>query len=74
LDRITTLIDSETDAETAFRNLVALGTIMTMGGEVNEAATNIYNAKSVAQGAATRIKDPRISQIAEDIGRVISSS
>ncbi|TGZ82220.1 PFU-domain-containing protein [Ascodesmis nigricans] len=73
LDRITTLINSETDAETAFRNLMAMGTLMTMGGEVKETAVTTYKAESAAKAAAARIQDVRISQISEDFGRVVGA-
>lgn len=43
-----------------------------MGAEVKEAALGIYEAKSIAEAASTRITEARIVQIVEDIDRVLT--
>ncbi|BFZ63849.1 WD repeat protein Lub1 [Saitoella coloradoensis] len=66
LEQLAKIISSEADSETLFRALVALGTLTHISPDIAEAAA-VFDAKTAVQGAAERVKEPRIKQITEEI-------
>lgn len=71
MERLTQLLTTETDAETAYRNMVALGTLLTIGGEVKDAGLNVYDAKKVVSEAIGRIQDSRLEVIGAEMAALI---
>ena len=71
MERLTQLLATESDAEVAYRNMVALGTLLTMGGEVKDAGLNIYGGKKVVASAVSRINDPRLTAIGAEMAALI---
>ena len=71
LERLTQLLATEADAETAYRNMVALGTLLTIGGEVKDAGLNVYDAKKVVSEAISRIQDSRLEVIGAEMAALI---
>lgn len=70
LDRLSNLLGAETDGEVAYRHMVALGTLLHIGGEVKEAGLNVYDAKKVVKAAGTRIKDPRLDNVGAEVAAI----
>lgn len=59
------------DSETTYRSLVALGTLLTIGSEVKEAATAVYDVRSVLKSAVDRVKEPRMQRLVAEIQELL---
>ncbi|KAI5791831.1 WD40-repeat-containing domain protein [Geopyxis carbonaria] len=70
LGYLTKAISIDTEPEAAFRNLIGVGTLLTIGGDVTEAA-GLYDVKAVVKGVVERIKDHRIEQLGVEIGKLL---
>ncbi|KAL7268112.1 WD repeat protein Lub1 [Rhizina undulata] len=68
---LVSIIRTEIDSETVFRALVALGTILNLGGEIKEAAVGVYQLKQVVEATVGRVKEPRIRDIGGEISALL---
>jgi phospholipase A-2-activating protein len=71
MDTVIKGISSEIDSETVFRYLAALGTILTLGAEVKEAANGIFDVRGVLKHAVGKVKEPRIQRLAAEIEKLL---
>ena len=67
LDDLTALISSAVDSEAVYRGLVAVGTLLTLGEEVQEAAKEIYNLPAALGKAEKAVKEPRVRGVVAEI-------
>lgn len=74
IDRAKTLLQylisavaNENDPETLFRSMVAVGTLISMGGDVKKNAVKIYLVRKAVDIAVSKVKEPRIQQIGREI-------
>ena len=70
LDDLTSLISSAVDSEAVYRGLVAVGTLLGLGDEVQEAAKEIYDLPATLGKAEKAVKEPRTKGVVGEI-RVI---
>lgn len=61
----------ETDSETVYRYIVAMGTVLTLGGEVKDAANTIFGVRGAMKAAASRVKELRIDRLINEIEQLI---
>lgn len=61
------IIRTETDPETVFRALAALGTLLSLKNEVKEAAVGIYEIRQLVIKAENRLTEPRVKDIVAEI-------
>lgn len=61
------IIRTETDPETVFRALAALGTLLSLKSEVKEAAVGIYETRQLVIKAENRLTEPRVKDIVAEI-------
>lgn len=71
LPYLTGTLASESDSETLFRAMVAVGTLLSMGGEVKAAAVRIHLVRRAVDNAVGRVSEPRIEQIGAEIALLI---
>ncbi|KAF8248175.1 PFU-domain-containing protein [Wilcoxina mikolae CBS 423.85] len=71
LDNVTKVAGKEVDSETTYRSLVALGTLLTIGSEVKEAATAVYDVRGVLKSAVGRVKEPRMQRLVAEIQELL---
>ena len=67
LDDLTSLISSAVDSEAVYRGLVAVGTLLTLGEEVQEAAKEIYDLPAAVGKAEKVVKEPRVRGVVGEI-------
>ena len=67
LDDLTSLIGSATDSEAVYRGLVAVGTLLSLGEEIQEAGKEIYDLPAALGKAEKAVKEPRIKGIVGEI-------
>ena len=70
---LTSLIRTSTDSEAAYRALVALGTLLTLGDEVKMAANDIFDAEGALKKAESTVKEPRIKGVVAEIRASLGS-
>ena len=70
LDDLTSLISSAVDSEAVYRGLVAIGTLLGLGEEVQEAAKEVYDLPATLGKAEKAVKEPRTKGVVGEI-RVI---
>lgn len=71
VDDLTTLISTVKDSEAAYRGLVAIGTLLSLGEEVLEAAKEIYGLDGALGKVESAVKEPRIKVVVEEIREVL---
>ncbi|KAF8429152.1 WD40-repeat-containing domain protein [Tirmania nivea] len=67
LPYLTTTLAGEGDSEALFRAMVAVGTLLSMGGEVKTTAVKTHLVRRAVDKAVGRVKEPRIEQIGAEI-------
>ena len=67
LDDLTSLISSAVDSEAVYRGLVAVGTLLGLGEEVQEAAKEVYDLPAAVEKAEKAVKEPRVKGIVGEI-------
>lgn len=67
LDDLTSLISGTTDSEAVYRGLVAVGTLLDLGEEVQEAAKEVYDLAGALGKAEKTFKEPRIKGVVGEI-------
>ena len=70
LDDVISLISTAKDSEAAYRGLVATGTLLVLGEEVQEAAREVYDLAGALSKVESAVKEPRIKGVVGEI-RVI---
>jgi phospholipase A-2-activating protein len=70
LEQIVSVANTEIDAETMYRNLVTLGTLLTLGGEIKQAAA-LYEVRAALKSAVSRVKDPRFPRLVAEIEKLL---
>ena len=67
LDDLTSLINTAADSEAVYRSLVAVGTLLTLGEELQEAAREVYDLSTALARAEKAVKEPRVKGVAGEI-------
>lgn len=67
LDELVTIIGTASDSEAAYRGLVAAGTLLGLGEELQMAAREVYSFDSALQKVEKAIKEPRIKGVVGEI-------
>lgn len=71
LEPLTNIVKKEIDSEATFRALVGLGTLLTLKKEVREAALSVYETGQTVTEVETRVKEPRIKDLAAEIRELL---
>ena len=71
LDDLTTLMRGATDSEAIYRGLVAAGTLLSLGEEVQMAARDVYDIEGALKQAEQGVKEPRIKGLIAEIRGVL---
>lgn len=67
LDDLVTITGTTSDSEAAYRGLVAAGTLLGLGEELQTAAREVYFFESALQKVEKAIKEPRIKAVVGEI-------
>ena len=67
MDDLTKILSNTTDSEALYRGLVAAGTMLGLGEEVQLAAKEVYDLEGALRKAEKGIKEPRIKGVIEEI-------
>ena len=67
LDNLIPLIGTAPDSEAVYRGLVAVGTLLGLGEEIEEAAKEIYDLPAAMAKAEKAVKEPRIKGLVIEI-------
>ncbi|MCJ1356837.1 MAG: hypothetical protein MMC33_006833 [Icmadophila ericetorum] len=70
-DDLTQILATTTDSEAVYRSLVAVGTLLTLGEEVQEAAKQVYNIGGALKKSEQGIREPRIKGIVSEIRELL---
>ncbi|KAL8678271.1 MAG: hypothetical protein Q9186_005352 [Xanthomendoza sp. 1 TL-2023] len=68
------IIRSTVDSEAVYRGLVAVGTLMELGGEIQTAAKEIYDLGGALKKAEQAVKEPRIKGVVGEIRALLTAS
>ena len=67
LDDLSRMVASAADSEAGYRSLVALGTLLGLGEEVQLAASSIYDLPTALGKVEGKLKEPRIKRVVAEI-------
>lgn len=67
LDDLVTIIGAASDSEAAYRGLVAAGTLLGLGEELQMASREVYSFERTLQKVEKGIKEPRIKSVVGEI-------
>ncbi|KAL9586861.1 MAG: hypothetical protein Q9212_000605 [Teloschistes hypoglaucus] len=67
MDDLTGIIRSTTDSEAVYRGLVAAGTLLGLGEELQLAAKEVYDLEGALKKAEQAVKEPRVKGIVAEI-------
>lgn len=67
MDELTSIIESTVDSEAVYRGLVAVGTLLGLGEELQIAAKEIYGLEAALKKAGQAVKEPRVKGVAGEI-------
>ena len=67
VDDLSGMIASAVDSEAGYRSLVAVGTLLGLGEEVQLAASSIYDLKTALLKVEGKLKEPRIKRVVAEI-------
>ena len=71
LDDLCGVLKREKDSEAIYRCLVALGTLLTLGPELKEAAKQVFGIEEALTRAGSGVKEPRIRNVIAEIWEVL---
>ncbi|KAI9894568.1 MAG: hypothetical protein M1814_001922 [Vezdaea aestivalis] len=71
LQTATTVLQHTKDSEASYRALVAVGTLLVLGEEVQDAAKNVYDLQKVAERTAASAKEPRLRNLVQEIKQLL---
>jgi phospholipase A-2-activating protein len=72
LDDLTKILKTTKDSEAIYRALVAAGTLLSLGDEVQEAAKSIYDLPGAVDSALKKAKEPRIQGVVKEIRALLA--
>ena len=72
-DDLTKLVRASADSEAVYRALVALGTLLGLGEEIQMAANEIYDAEGALKKAEQAVKEPRVKGVIGEIRALLAS-
>ena len=67
LDDLTSLLNTAADSEAVYRALVAVGTLLSLGEEIQEAAKEVYDLSTALGKAEKAVKEPRVKGVVAEI-------
>lgn len=68
LDAVTGILRAATDSEVVYRGLVALGTVLRVGGEeVTGAGREVFGVREVVERAERVVREPRVGGVVKEI-------
>lgn len=70
-DDLAQILASTTDSESVYRSLVAVGTLLTLGEEVQEAAKQVYDINGALKKAEQGIRESRIKGVVAEIRELL---
>lgn len=71
LDDLVSLVSTLRDSEAAYRGLVAVGTLLSLGEEVLEAAKQVYDLAGALGKVEYAVKEPRIRGVVGEIRAIL---
>jgi phospholipase A-2-activating protein len=71
LDSLRVILSTQADSEVVYRALVAVGTLLGLGGEVKSAAVEVYGLQDVVKTAVVKAKDPRMKNVGNEIAGLL---
>jgi phospholipase A-2-activating protein len=71
LDSLRVVLATQADSEVVYRALVAVGTLLGLGGEVRSAAVEVYGLREGVRGAVGKAKDPRVKNVGGEIAGLL---
>lgn len=72
MDHSTRIMRSTVDSEAVYRDLVAVGTLLGLNKELQQAARDSYGLEEALRKAEQTVKEPRIKSVAGDIKAMIT--
>jgi phospholipase A-2-activating protein len=72
IDTISKILSKQTDSEAVYRAMVAIGTLLTLDEEIKSAAKDVYGIEKCIATAISKASDPRIKNVAKEIGVLLS--
>ncbi|KAL8688467.1 MAG: hypothetical protein Q9218_005629 [Villophora microphyllina] len=72
MDDLTGIIRSTVDSEAVYRGLVAVGTLLGLGEELQMAAKEIYGLEGALKKAEQTVKEPRVKGVVAEIRAILS--
>lgn len=74
LDALATILETSTDSEAIYRGLVAVGTLVGLGQELQMAAKDVYGVPATLAKAEKGSKEPRIKAITAEVKALLNES
>jgi phospholipase A-2-activating protein len=71
LDSLRVILSTQSDSEIVYRALVAVGTLLGLGGEVKSAAVEVYALQDVVRAAVAKAQDPRVKNMGKEIAALL---
>ena len=71
MDDLTKIIGGASDSEAIYRALVAAGTLLILGEEIQDAARDVYQLGAAMKKAETKVKEPRIKGVVGEIREIL---
>lgn len=72
LDSLATILETSTDSEAIYRGLVAVGTLVGLGEELQMAAKDVYDVPASLAKAEKGSKEPRIKAIVAEVKALLN--
>lgn len=72
LDSLATILETSTDSEAIYRGLVAIGTLVGLGEELQMAANDVYDVPALLAKAEKASKEPRIKAIVAEVKALLN--
>lgn len=69
---LTIFLESQSDSETAYRGLVALGTLLGIGDEYKSAGKGVYDVPRILEVVPKKVKEPRIRNVVAEINALLA--
>ncbi|KAL6718865.1 WD repeat protein Lub1 [Lecanora helva] len=73
LDDLTSLINTAVDSEAVYRSLVAVGTLLSLGEEIHEAAKEVYDLSAALEKGEKVVKEPRVKGVVAEIRALLKA-
>ena len=73
LDDLSSLVGTTTDSEAVYRGLVAAGTLMNLGDELQEAAKDVYDLPETLKKAEKLAKELRVKGVIGEIREILNA-